>query len=175
MPKTRRFCWSDMESYRVCCAQRSKQARREGLHVGLFRPITVWPFPAIALQQAAARAHKVLVVELSNGQMVEDVRLALEWQRAGGVLRTNRWKRAIGRRDSWPKSAGMHGFAGVGETDSWRTNRKHQAHDEHPERLSDRAREVGGVLRRYERKSRIAASDALLPGMRTRRRAQADR
>ena len=55
-----------------------EEARREGLRVGLFRPITVWPFPTIALQQAAARAHKVLVVELSNGQMVEDVRLALE-------------------------------------------------------------------------------------------------
>jgi 2-oxoisovalerate ferredoxin oxidoreductase alpha subunit len=55
-----------------------EQARREGLRVGLFRPITVWPFPTIALQQAAARAHKVLVVELSNGQMVEDVRLTLQ-------------------------------------------------------------------------------------------------
>jgi pyruvate/2-oxoacid:ferredoxin oxidoreductase alpha subunit len=53
------------------------EARREGLRVGLFRPITLWPFPAQALREAAARAEKVLVVELSNGQMVEDVRLAL--------------------------------------------------------------------------------------------------
>jgi 2-oxoisovalerate ferredoxin oxidoreductase alpha subunit len=52
-------------------------ARRQGLRAGLFRPITLWPFPAQALRQAAARVHKVLVVELSNGQMVEDVRLAL--------------------------------------------------------------------------------------------------
>jgi pyruvate/2-oxoacid:ferredoxin oxidoreductase alpha subunit len=47
------------------------------MKVGLFRPITAWPFPVRALQEAAANVNKVLVVELSNGQMVEDVRLAL--------------------------------------------------------------------------------------------------
>jgi 2-oxoisovalerate ferredoxin oxidoreductase alpha subunit len=52
-------------------------ARSEGLRVGLFRPITLWPFPSKALADAAAHCGKVLVVELSNGQMVEDVRLAL--------------------------------------------------------------------------------------------------
>src|SRR5215813_12925698 len=52
-------------------------ARAEGQRVGLFRPITLWPFPSQALRKAAAGAHQVLVVELSNGQMVEDVRLAL--------------------------------------------------------------------------------------------------
>jgi 2-oxoisovalerate ferredoxin oxidoreductase alpha subunit len=52
-------------------------ARREGLRVGLFRPITAWPFPSKALAEAASRVHKVIVVELSNGQMVEDVRLTL--------------------------------------------------------------------------------------------------
>jgi pyruvate/2-oxoacid:ferredoxin oxidoreductase alpha subunit len=54
-----------------------EEARKEGLKVGLFRPITLWPFPTRALRQAAATVQKVLVVELSNGQMVEDVRLAL--------------------------------------------------------------------------------------------------
>lgn len=53
------------------------EARRQGIKVGLFRPITLWPFPAKELQAFSARAEKVLVVELSNGQMVEDVRLAL--------------------------------------------------------------------------------------------------
>ncbi len=53
------------------------QARRQGLRVGLFRPISLWPFPSQALAKSAAKAEKVLVVELSNGQMVEDVRLAL--------------------------------------------------------------------------------------------------
>jgi len=54
-----------------------EQARSQGLRVGLFRPITLWPFPRQALRKVAAKAEKVLVVELSNGQMVEDVRLAL--------------------------------------------------------------------------------------------------
>jgi 2-oxoisovalerate ferredoxin oxidoreductase alpha subunit len=56
-------------------------SRRDGLRVGLFRPITLWPFPTQALRRAAASVRSVLVVELSNGQMVEDVRLALD----GGV------------------------------------------------------------------------------------------
>jgi pyruvate/2-oxoacid:ferredoxin oxidoreductase alpha subunit len=51
------------------------------MKVGLFRPITLWPFPSAALAAAAQVADKVLVVELSNGQMVEDVRLALNGQR----------------------------------------------------------------------------------------------
>ena len=54
-----------------------EEARNEGLRAGLFRPITLWPFPTQALVQAAAKVQKVIVMELSNGQMVEDVRLAL--------------------------------------------------------------------------------------------------
>jgi 2-oxoisovalerate ferredoxin oxidoreductase alpha subunit len=54
-----------------------EELRRDGLRAGLFRPITLWPFPSRALVEAATRVEKVLVVELSNGQMVEDVRLAL--------------------------------------------------------------------------------------------------
>ena len=57
------------------------EARKQGIRVGLFRPITLWPFPSKALAQEAMRAEKLLVVELSNGQMVEDVRLALEGKR----------------------------------------------------------------------------------------------
>ena len=53
------------------------RARADGLPVGLFRPITLWPFPSAALAKAAAHVSNVLVVELSNGQMLEDVRLAL--------------------------------------------------------------------------------------------------
>ncbi len=52
-------------------------ARSRGLRAGLFRPVTLWPYPTAALAQAAARAEKILVVELSNGQMVEDVRLTI--------------------------------------------------------------------------------------------------
>jgi 2-oxoisovalerate ferredoxin oxidoreductase alpha subunit len=53
-------------------------ARKEGVRAGLFRPITLWPFPTEALKKAARRAQMVLVVEMSTGQMVEDVRLALD-------------------------------------------------------------------------------------------------
>jgi len=51
--------------------------RKQGVKAGLFRPITLWPYPSEALKEAAANVQKVLVVELSNGQMLEDVRLAL--------------------------------------------------------------------------------------------------
>jgi 2-oxoisovalerate ferredoxin oxidoreductase alpha subunit len=56
----------------------AEAASKEGMKVGVFRPITLWPFPDRALQEAAARAERVIVVELSNGQLVEDVRLALD-------------------------------------------------------------------------------------------------
>jgi pyruvate/2-oxoacid:ferredoxin oxidoreductase alpha subunit len=55
-----------------------EMARKQGLRAGLFRPVTLWPFPSRALAKAARRARMVMVVELSTGQMVEDVRLALE-------------------------------------------------------------------------------------------------
>jgi pyruvate/2-oxoacid:ferredoxin oxidoreductase alpha subunit len=54
------------------------QARSEGLRVGLLRPITLYPFPGTELQRLARHARMFLVVEMSNGQMVDDVRLAVE-------------------------------------------------------------------------------------------------
>jgi len=54
------------------------EARSQGLRAGLFRPITLWPFPSQALKEAARHCQSVLVVEMSTGQMVEDVRLALD-------------------------------------------------------------------------------------------------
>ncbi len=57
-----------------------EHARSSGLKVGLFRPITLWPFPKEALAEAARKVHGVQVVELSNGQMAEDVRLAIGGQ-----------------------------------------------------------------------------------------------
>ena len=54
------------------------RAREGGLRAGLFRPITLWPYPSVALRGLARRARAILVVELSAGQMVEDVRLAVE-------------------------------------------------------------------------------------------------
>ncbi|GFO70564.1 3-methyl-2-oxobutanoate dehydrogenase subunit VorB [Geomonas limicola] len=52
-------------------------AREEGLKVGLFRPITLCPFPEEALKAAGQRAGRILDIELNTGQMVEDVRLAV--------------------------------------------------------------------------------------------------
>ena len=72
-----------------------RRAREEGIRVGLFRPVTLWPFPEAALRAVAERLAGMLVVELSAGQMVEDVRLAVEGRcpvvfhgRMGGMVPT---------------------------------------------------------------------------------------
>jgi pyruvate/2-oxoacid:ferredoxin oxidoreductase alpha subunit len=52
--------------------------RKSGIKAGLFRPVSLWPFPSKALAQAAEKVEKILVVELSNGQMIEDVKLTTE-------------------------------------------------------------------------------------------------
>jgi 2-oxoglutarate ferredoxin oxidoreductase subunit alpha len=69
------------------------EARERGLRVGLFRPITLWPFPERELASLAERVRGMLVVELSAGQMLDDVRLSVEGRcpvefhgRMGGVL-----------------------------------------------------------------------------------------
>ena len=71
-----------------------RHARAEGVKAGLVRPITLWPFPAEPLVAAAGRGARFLVVEMSWGQMVEDVKLALYgtprpvdlfWKSGGGV------------------------------------------------------------------------------------------
>jgi len=52
--------------------------RKDGVKAGLFRPITLWPFPNKMLVEVASRVQKVLDVELSNGQMLQYVKLALD-------------------------------------------------------------------------------------------------
>jgi len=56
-------------------------ARARGLAVGLLRPITLYPFPVEAIRELSGRARGFAVVELSNGQLRDDVRLALEGRR----------------------------------------------------------------------------------------------
>ena len=56
-------------------------ARRLGIRAGLLRPITLYPFPTRAIRALAGTAQAFAVVEMSTGQMVEDVRLALEGSR----------------------------------------------------------------------------------------------
>ena len=70
-----------------------KLARQEGIKVGLMRPISLNPFPYDALGRLADRMRAFLVVEMNGGQMVEDVRLAVEgkapvrfYGRMGGVV-----------------------------------------------------------------------------------------
>jgi 2-oxoglutarate ferredoxin oxidoreductase subunit alpha len=70
-----------------------ERGRSHGLRLGIFRPITLWPFPSAELRAAVAGKKSVLTVELSAGQMVEDVRLAIEGRvpvhflgHQGGVL-----------------------------------------------------------------------------------------
>jgi 2-oxoglutarate ferredoxin oxidoreductase subunit alpha len=71
------------------------KARENGLKVGLVRPITLWPFPVDALQRAASHAKAFLTVEMSMGQMVDDVKLAVDckvpvhfYGRTGGMIPT---------------------------------------------------------------------------------------
>ena len=56
-------------------------ARARGMAVGLLRPITLFPFPTAQIRELSRRAKAFAVVELSNGQLVDDVRLALEGRR----------------------------------------------------------------------------------------------
>ena len=57
------------------------EARAEGIRVGMLRPITLYPFPTMHFQRLSAHARVFVVVEMSNGQMLEDVRLALNGAR----------------------------------------------------------------------------------------------
>ena len=56
-------------------------ARARGMAVGLLRPITLYPFPSVQIQELSRRAKAFAVVELSTGQLRDDVRLALEGRR----------------------------------------------------------------------------------------------
>ncbi|MBQ2945171.1 MAG: 3-methyl-2-oxobutanoate dehydrogenase subunit VorB [Clostridia bacterium] len=72
-----------------------RNARAAGIKAGLIRPITLWPFPAEAIKEKADKVKAFLTVELSMGQMVEDVKLAAEFKapveffgRTGGMVPT---------------------------------------------------------------------------------------
>jgi 2-oxoglutarate/2-oxoacid ferredoxin oxidoreductase subunit alpha len=66
-----------------------EQCRARGLRVGLFRPITLWPFPERALREATANARAVLVPELNAGQLSLEVERILGAQRVSGIHRFN--------------------------------------------------------------------------------------
>ena len=69
------------------------EARKQGIKVGLIRPITLWPFPVAPFEKAAERVERFISVELSMGQMIEDIKLAVKCKkpvelcnRAGGMI-----------------------------------------------------------------------------------------
>ena len=69
------------------------EARAMGIKAGLFRPKTLWPFPVKELNEAAKSAKKLLSVEMSMGQMIDDIKLAINcskpvefYGRTGGVI-----------------------------------------------------------------------------------------
>jgi len=75
------------------CQKAVEIARENGLKVGLLRPITLFPFPTEAIHKLAQQVKGILTVEMSAGQMVEDVRLAVEGKtpvahfgRFGGII-----------------------------------------------------------------------------------------
>ncbi|MDY6368192.1 MAG: transketolase C-terminal domain-containing protein, partial [Clostridia bacterium] len=69
------------------------ELRKRGIKVGLIRPITLWPFPKAVLKKAAEKVKGFVSVELNMGQMIEDVKLAIECKkpvylvnRTGGII-----------------------------------------------------------------------------------------
>ena len=72
-----------------------REARERGIKAGLIRPITLWPFPKQAMRDAAEHAKAFLCVEMSMGQMIDDVKLAIDcsrpvefFGRTGGIIPT---------------------------------------------------------------------------------------
>jgi 2-oxoglutarate ferredoxin oxidoreductase subunit alpha len=72
-----------------------QKAKKEGINIGLIRPITLFPFPEKIISKTAERIKKFLVVEMSLGQMIEDVKLAVNgkaevnfYGRCGGIIPT---------------------------------------------------------------------------------------
>lgn len=77
------------------CQKAMDLARAQGIKVGLIRPITLWPFPSKAIDKYSSKIKGILTVEMNAGQMVEDVRLAVNgkvkvehYGRLGGIVPT---------------------------------------------------------------------------------------
>ncbi len=75
------------------CLKAIEDARAAGVKVGMIRPITLWPFPSKEIARLSAQVKGILTVELNAGQMIEDVRLAVEGRvpvrhfgRMGGIV-----------------------------------------------------------------------------------------
>jgi len=100
-------------------------ARARGIRAGLLRPVTLYPFPSAEIRALARRAKGFAVVELSTGQMVDDVRLAVQglapiefFSRVGGnapsadevfAYLAQKWGRAARRLEEIPEEVVIHG------------------------------------------------------------------
>jgi pyruvate/2-oxoacid:ferredoxin oxidoreductase alpha subunit len=95
-----RFHCDDAEILLVACNTPSRMAkgavralREQGVKVGLFRPQTLWPFPINLLSPLLGRVRRVVMVEASNGQLEDELRLALSWAGLGHGLRIDHVRR----------------------------------------------------------------------------------
>ena len=77
------------------CLKAQEMAREEGIKVGILRPITLWPFPSEVIAEYAKKVKGIISIELNAGQMVEDIRLAVNgaidvkfYGRLGGIVPT---------------------------------------------------------------------------------------
>lgn len=77
------------------CLKAQEMAREEGIKVGILRPITLWPFPSEIIAEYAKKVKGIISIELNAGQMVEDIRLAVNgaievkfYGRLGGIVPT---------------------------------------------------------------------------------------
>lgn len=75
------------------CLKAIEDARKQGIKIGLVRPITLWPFPKKVIAEMSNKVKGMLVVELNAGQMIEDVKLSLDrkvpvyhYGRMGGIV-----------------------------------------------------------------------------------------
>lgn len=75
------------------CLKAIEDARAQGIKIGLIRPITLWPYPYDVIKELSNKVKGILVVEINAGQMIEDVRLAVEGKvpvyhfgRMGGIV-----------------------------------------------------------------------------------------
>ncbi len=85
---------NDAEVLIVACNTPARMAkgavevlRREGIRAGLFRPITLWPFPIDALREPLEKAKRLIVVEASAGQLQDELRLAMS---KAGIYKADR-------------------------------------------------------------------------------------
>lgn len=87
------------------CLGAMQMAKAQGLELGIFRPISLWPFPSARIAELAAKGKRFLTVEMSMGQMVQDVQLAVAGKadvsffgRCGGNIPTEEEVLAEARR-----------------------------------------------------------------------------